>query len=174
MAHLWLKLTEIYGPLFVNRHGVKDSGVWYEALCDLTENDIKFGLWALFRAKEHKDWPPSCLQFRHLCLSKQEPEANGLPTVHAAFYEARRNLSFSKAQWSHPAIKFTVKILGIDKVNAARADLAFAEFKPMYLKVCAEISLGKDVPFVADDELVIRKKNTTKIPHLAQLMKELA
>lgn len=174
MAHLWLKLTDTYGPLFTDRQGEKDSGVWYEALCDLTEIDIKFGLWILPRVKDHKIWPPTCIQFRHLCLMKNEPEMNGLPTIHKAFDEARRNLSCSKPQWSHPAIKFTVKLVGIDKVNAARADLALAAFKPAYLKVCAEISLGKEVPFVADEELVIIRKKTTKIPRLAQLMKEIA
>lgn len=174
MAHLWLKLTDIYGPLFTNRQGEKDSGVWFEALCDLTENDIKFGIWALYRAPKHKDWPPTCIQFRHLCLSQYEPEENGIPAVHKAFDEARRNLSCSKPHWSHPAIKFTVKLVGIDNVNAARTDLALAAFKPVYKKVCAEICLGKEVPFVADEELVVIKKTTTKIPRLAQLMKEIA
>ena len=169
IATLWLQLTDIYGAYFTTKHGDKDSGVWFQALHDVSEEEIALGLRALFDDERFETWPPNCIQFRHLCIKRRKKE---LPSVHKAFNEARSNLNFSTITWSHPAVKFTVKHLGVDVVNAARADIAFAEFSKLYAKVCQRINEGFEVPYVADEELVIQRKTTGKeIPRLSQLIK---
>jgi len=169
IATLWLQLTDTYGARFINLYGEKDSGVWFQTLCDLTEEEIEMGLHAMLRDERFETWPPNCTQFRHLCLKKYK---NELPNVHKAFNEARHNLNFSAPTWSNPAIKFTVKHLGVDAVNAARADIAFEEFNALYIKVCEQIRQGFEVPQVADEEVVIKRKSTqSNIPRLSQLIK---
>lgn len=169
IATLWLQLTDVYGARFINLYGDKDSGVWFQALWDVTEEEIELGLHEMFRDERFETWPPNCTQFRHLCLKRRKKE---LPSVHQAFNEARHNLTFSAASWSHSAVKFTVKHLGVDVVNAARADFAFAAFKELYVKVCERIGQGFEVPQVADEELVIKRKTTRRdIPRLSQLIK---
>lgn len=170
IATLWLQITDIYGARFVNLYGERDSGVWYQALGDLTEDDLRFGLHAMLRDIRFETWPPNCTQFRHLCLNR--PEVAGLPSVHKAFKEAQYNVNFSVKTWSHPAVKFTVKQLGAENVNAARVDLAFAQFSALYTKVCERIREGNLVPLVGDDEVCIQPKaKKGNIPKLSQLLR---
>jgi hypothetical protein len=66
----------------------------------------------------------------------------------------------------------TVKHLGVDVVNAARADIAFVEFNALYTRVCEQINQGFEIPEVADDEVLIkRKKPQGNIPRLTQLIR---
>jgi len=153
----------------VNRFGEKDSGVWNQALSDLSEADIRTGLEAMIRDARFETWPPNCTQFRHLCL---KGSVNDLPNVHKAFIEARQNLNLSKPRWSHPAIKFTVKYVGVDVMNAGRADRAFQAFKNGYEKVCERIRQGHQVPHVDNAELGLPRKAPSKpIPKLVQLIR---
>lgn len=170
IATLFLQLTDIYGSRFVNQYGEKDSGVWYQALCDLEEEAIRFGLHAVLRDARFETWPPNCTQFRHLCLKR--PAMSSVPTVHQAFSEARANLSFSTARaWSHPAVKFTVKHLSVAKVLDARADRAFAAFSTLYEVVCKRLAEGHTLPHVADEELVVPAKRSNPVPRLAQILR---
>lgn len=170
IATLWLQLTDIYGPLFVNRFGEKDSGVWYQALSDLSEIEIQAGLEAMIRDARFETWPPNCTQFRRLCINGLGDK--GLPSVHKAFIEARQNLNLSNPGWSHPAIKFTVKYVGLAIMNSGRTDIAFEAFKTGYQKVCERIRRGHQVPFVHDEELCMQRKTLTKPPiKLVQLIR---
>lgn len=170
---LWLQLTDIYGSRFVNQYGEHDSGVWFQALHDLTEDDMSFGLHSMMRDRRFETWPPNCTQFRHLCCKRQA--TNNLPSVHAAFNEARENLLFSSSRpWSHPAVKFTVKYVGVHVVNDANKAHAFKAFAHGYEKVCTRVASGYDVPVVNDDEVVIKqKKSSHPIPRLTQLLRTL-
>ena len=171
IATLWHQLTDIYGARFVNQYGERDSGVWYQALHDLTNDDVAFGLHALLRDIRFETWPPNCTQFRHLCQSK--PNLNQLPSVHQAFNEARENLLFSSPRsWSHPAVKFTVKYVGIQEVNAADKSRAFKAFSNAYTRVCERIAKGHLVPHVADEDVVIHKKKSQNPPRLSQLIRK--
>lgn len=170
IATLWLQLTDIYGSRFVNPYGEKDSGVWYQALNDLNEDDLQFGIDAMMRDMRFETWPPNCTQFRHLCIKQTRTDA--LPSVHQAFNEAVANLLFSDARrWSHPAVKFTVKYLGIEKITFGRKDKAFAEFSACYQRVCKRIADGHQVPEVSDEEVKNTPKQTKAPPRLTQLLK---
>lgn len=172
IATLWLQLSDIYGARFVNQYGEKDSGVWYQALHDLSEEDIRFGLYTMMRDSRFETWPPNCTQFRHLC---KRPELKVLPSVHQAFREARENLLFDKPRhWSHPAVKFTVKYAGIELVNSADTQSAFKAFSRAYEKVCECMACGQSVPLVADEDVVIKqKKSNLSIPRLSQYIRQL-
>lgn len=170
IATLWLQLTDIYGSRFVNVYGEKDSGVWYQALSDLNEDDFVFGLTAILRDIRFETWPPNCTQFRHLCLKKASD--NTIPSVHKAFAEMRSNLMFSSPRkWSHPAVKYTVKYLGIKKMSSGRTDAVFNEFSVLYEKVCERFRQGFQIPFVADEELVETPSKSHTIPLLSQLIR---
>ena len=156
---LWVQLTDIYGSRFINMYGEKDSGVWYHALCDLSENDIKEGLYLVMRDARFETWPPNCTQFRQLCLKGKTVQ---LPTVHQAFAEARQNALYSSPKWSHPAVKFTVKYVGVDVVNSAYTFDAFQAFQKGYSKVCARIAEGFSVPDVQDEEVSYYHREKTK------------
>jgi len=170
IATLWLQLTDIYGARFVNLYGEKDSGVWYQALHDLADDDVRFGLYTMLRDIRFETWPPNCTQFRHLCLNR--PETAKLPDVHKAFKEAQHNVNFSLKTWSHPAVKFTVKLLGPKKVNAARVDVAFEQFSTLYSKVCERVRQGREVPLVDDEDVTIKHNvKSNNIPRLSQLLR---
>lgn len=170
IATLWMQLADIYGARFLSQYGEKDSGVWRETLEDLKKDDFARGLKAMLRDVRFETWPPNCTQFRHLCLKK--PESNTPPSVHRAFEEARRNLLFSKPRlWSHPAVKFTVKRVGLEVVNDAHTDRAFFKFSECYEGVCKRIAEGRQVPDVPESELVIAKRQTKPVPKLIQFIK---
>jgi hypothetical protein len=171
VSTLWLQLTDIYGARFVNQYGGHDSGVWFQALHDLTEDDMSFGLHSMMRDIRFETWPPNCTQFRRLCLQ----QTTRLPTVHQAFNEARENLLFSSSRsWSHAAVKFAVKYVGVDVVNDGNTVNALKAFRLGYEKVCTRIAAGHQVPSVRDDEVIIKqKKSGRSIPRLAQLIRNL-
>ena len=93
--------------------------------------------------------------------------------MHTAFNEARENLLFSsKRAWSHAAVKFTVKYVGVDVVNHANKAHAFKAFAIGYEKVSRGIAEGREVPAVNDDEVIIKqKKSSHPIPRLTQLLR---
>lgn len=143
----------------MNAYGAKDSGVWHHALNDLTEDDVRKGLFSMMRDVRFETWPPNCTQFRQLCL---KGKTDALPTVHKAFNEARQNALYASPKWSHPAVKFTVKYVGVDVVNSAYTHEAFLMFEKGYSKVCARIAEGLAVPEVADEEVSYYHRHKTK------------
>ena len=159
ISTLWVQLTDIYGARFSNAYGLKDSGVWYHALSDLTEENVRDGLYFMMRDERFETWPPNCTQFRQLCL---KGKTGALPTVHKAFAEARQNALYAAPKWTHPAVKFTVKYVGVDVVNSAYTHVAFQTFEKGYAKVCARIAEGFEVPDVADEEVSYYHRQKTK------------
>jgi len=153
-----MQLTDIYAQRFVNAYGIKDSGVWHHALCDVNEDDVREGLYAMLRDERFETWPPNCTQFRQLCL---KGKTDALPSVHKAFAEARQNALYSSPKW-HPAVKFAVKYVGVDVVNSAYTHEAFQKFSNGYAKVCARIAEGFAVPDVADEEVSYYHRQKTK------------
>lgn len=158
-----MQLTDIYGARFVHAYGEMDSGVWYQALHDLSEEDVRAGLYAMLRDIRFETWPPNCTQFRQLCL--QSKPGSVLPTVHQAFSEARQNAYSVRPVWRHLAVKFTVKYVGVDAVHSADTRKAFALFEAGYKRVCERIEAGFMVPEVADEDVAYyhRQKSNNSI-----------
>lgn len=172
ISTLWGQLTDIYGARFINVFGEKDSGVWQIALNDLDEDSIRQGLYLMMRDKRFETWPPTCLEFRHLCLSGKVEKS--LPTVHQAFNEARQNALCSNPVWSHQAIKCAVKYVGVETVNSPYTAEAFQKFKKGYEKICARIHEGYEIPAIADEEVAYyhrkQKKHTDTKTKITILM----
>ncbi len=164
-------MADIYGQRFVNQYGDNDqSGIWAMVLSDLSGDDIRYGLMAMVRDVRFETWPPNCTQFRHLCLSRLNTSEHVLPSVHKAFREATNNLNLAYPKWTHPAIKFTAKHMGIEKLNAARVDIAFKEFNTIYQRVCTKVLEGHQVPEVADEDVVLKRQLGKSIPQLSQFI----
>lgn len=71
MAWLWIKMSQIYGQLFISKFGVKDDGTWFETLKDLTPLALESGMERLRQLTESAKFatfPPICLEFRAVCL----------------------------------------------------------------------------------------------------------
>ncbi len=150
IATLWIQLTDIYGHRFMNTYGEKDSGVWYQALSDLTEDDLSKGLTLMMRDIRFETWPPNCTQFRHLCLSTKEPLA---PKSVEAFREIRQNRYCLSPQWSHPAIKLAIKCMGTKAAYAEDDEKAYQAFLTKYTQICERMADGHPIPHVADSEI---------------------
>ena len=154
IANLWLRLAEIYGSLFISKHGAQDSGVWFETLRDLTPIALESGLErlrTLSGGAKFAEYPPNCLQFRALCLAFYE-ELN-LPQVGAAYKEIRLRSYVNSHYWSHPVVKFTASKLPVDFLMIENEQKAYALFVEAYTQVCNLVKQGHKLP-VINDELV--------------------
>lgn len=170
IATLWIQLTDIYGHRFMNTYGEKDSGVWYQALNDLTEDDLRKGLTTMMRDIRFETWPPNCTQFRHLCLSTKEPLA---PKTVEAFREVRQNMYCSSPQWSHPAIKLAIKCMGTKAAYAEDDAEAFKGFSAKYMQICERMAKGHPLPDIADSEVRAPEFNRKHSPNMSQNIKAL-
>jgi len=170
IAGLWLQLTDIYGQRFINAYGERDTGAWAQTLYDLTEADFRLGLNNMVNDIRFETWPPNCTQFRHLCLTGLK--TLGVPSVHSAFREAQHNYNLGSSNWSHCAVKLTVKILTHEVVNDGHTAEAFRRFSGVYEQVCAQIAAGIQLPEVSDEELIHKPKQSLPArPRLSQLLR---
>lgn len=93
--------------------GVKDNGVWLEALSDLAPEDLSYGFKKLLKSISEKEresaesWPPNVKEFRMLC--ERQLSDYGLPNVHRAFSEYEKNEWRLQPQWSHPLVAEAVQ-----------------------------------------------------------------
>jgi hypothetical protein len=149
----------MYGARFANTTDRRQVSVWEYALSDLTEEDVRRGFHALLGDARFETWPPNVTQFRHLCL---KGKTDDLPSVHEAFTEARQNALYSNPKWSHKAVKFTVKYVGVDVVNSAYTHEAFQRFSKAYVKVLERLSEGFTIPDVPDEEVAYYHSHKTK------------
>lgn len=146
-----MKLTAIYGPIFVKRHGVKDNGTWFRTLQDLTPRALEFGvdrLMKLIDKEQFCEFPPNCLQFKRICLGFYEQL--GLPSAPDAYREIKMKAYVSSAHWSHPAVRYTAFKLGASVWKTANEAKAYALFKKAYEQVSLLVRQGFDVPEVTE------------------------
>lgn len=169
MATLWHQLTEIYGARFVNQHGEKHSTVWFQALHDLQDEDIEYGLHTMMRDARFETWPPNCTQFRHLCQLRRT--TSNLPTAGKAFEEARLNQLLSSPRWSHPAIKLAVNHVGVDVINSAYTHQAFKLFADAYQTICESVRVGHEILVVDELPTIKRARTERLIPKLADCIR---
>ena len=126
VSQLWLKLTALYGQLFISKHGVADDGVWFATLKDLTPKALVSGverLMTLSPGDKFCDFPPNCLQFRALCLSFYSEL--GLPKVMDAYREIENRMYLTNVAWIHPAVEYTAAKLGSDFLNMTKINVKY-------------------------------------------------
>lgn len=149
-----MKLTAIYGQLFINKHGVEDKGVWFTALKDLTPKALEIGverLMALTKGDKFCEFPPNCLQFRALCLGYYDDLR--LPTAAQAYREFVNSAYTTNKQWSHVVVKVTAEGLGPKFLDIESEGESFARFKKAYEQVCLLVRQGHQVSDVKESAL---------------------
>ena len=170
IAVLWKQLSDIYGARFTREHGESDvSGVWYQALNDLSRNEFYHGLYALYRDSRFETWPPNCTEFRHLCLKRA---GKGIPTVHEAFREVQAHLlSPKRTRWSHLVVKHALARTGVVFMDKAPVHQTFGVFKSVYEALCQQLADGILLAEVPDEALLPVRTRSKPIPNLQSLLR---
>ncbi|KTC94850.1 hypothetical protein Lfee_2514 [Legionella feeleii] len=170
IAVLWKQLSDIYESRFTREHGESDaSGVWYQALNDLSRDDLRHGLYALYRDIRFETWPPNCTQFRHLCLKRT---GEGIPTVHEAFREVQAHLlSPKRTRWSHRVVKHALARTGVVFMDKAAVHQSFAVFKSVYEALCQQLAEGVLLAEVPEEALLPVRTRSKPIPNLQSLLR---
>ena len=138
-------MTSVYGNNFTGQFGDRDSGLWFEALCDLKPCDLAYGLKKMIKQKDYKTWPPKPGEFLELCLSHAKDV--GLPSVNVAFSELQLNVSCSRDRWSHPAVAVAAVNTG-GKILVEDVRQAYASFSKQYQLACRMVLDGISLPAV--------------------------
>ena len=151
MAWLWIQMSQIYGPIFINRFGANDNGIWFEA------NNGKFA-----------DFPPNCFQFRAVCLGFYEDLK--LPKAGDAYREIKNRNYLRDCLWSHPVIKFIASKLPQNFLEIRDEKTAYALFERVYEEVCDLLKQGHELP-EAKENLMLMKEPNRKLAqsYLAQM-----
>ena len=114
--------------------GVKDSGVWLEALSDFAPEDLSYGFKKVLKSISEKErdngecWPPNVKEFRMLC--ERRLSDYGLPDVHRAFNEYEKNEWRPNPQWTHPLVAEAAKHFKPDPEN--HRGILFSGFSAIY------------------------------------------
>lgn len=177
ISWVWLKLTAIYGQLFVSKNGTNDSnGVWYNALKELTPKALESGmerLNTLSAGDKFARFPPNCLEFKALCLDFYN--ALKLPKSGDVYLEIKNCAYKKNPRWSHPIVKFIAMRLPHDFLQIERDHEAFDLFTQAYNSVCNLIKQGHAIPEITVDILVERKPDRRLAQtHLQRLRQHLS
>ncbi|OGO92829.1 MAG: hypothetical protein A3F10_04870 [Coxiella sp. RIFCSPHIGHO2_12_FULL_42_15] len=139
-------MTRAYGYKFINNFGEKDNGIWYEALKDLTSDDLNYGFKKMLvtitdeERKRREAWPPNVKEFRMYC--ERRLQDFDLPEVHEAFREAQNNNYLSRPYWSHPLVLVAKKRLN-KKPNDYVMDEDYRSFAVIYRDLCQRFMRGE-------------------------------
>lgn len=173
LSSLWMKLTAIYGQLFISKHGVKDSGVWYESLKDLTPRALDSGverLMTLSKGDKFCEFPPNCLQFRALCLGFYSELR--MPKPAEAHREVLNRAYTTNPQWSHIVVKYTAKKLGYKFLEIINEGESFAVFKEAYEQVCHLVRQGHSVPEIKEGVMLPKPQSKDVATKHLNLMRQ--
>lgn len=168
-----MKLTSIYGQLFINKHGVNDSGVWFAALKDLTPKALDSGIERLMSSSQGDkfcEFPPNCLQFRKLCLGFYSDLS--LPSAAQAHREVLNRAYTSGPIWSHKVVKFTAKKLGDKFLDVVNEGESFAIFEKAYEQVCHLVRQGHQIPEIKEEVMLPKPKSKDVATQHLKLMRQ--
>lgn len=144
IAWLWVNLTTAFGYKFLKNFGEKDNGVWFEALKDLTREDLEYGFKRAIRLttteerEKFESWPPNVKEFRMYC--ERRLQDFNLPEPHIAFAQAKNNNYTKNQYWSHPLIKLATHQLR--KKDSYIHDEDYDLFKKAYNSLCQQFMRG--------------------------------
>ncbi len=153
-------MSQIYGPLFINRCGTQDNGTWYETLKDLTPFALKSGvkrLRDLANNAKYAEFPPNCLEFKALCMGVYEDLK--LPKACEAYREIKNQAYFSNTQWTHPIIEYIGYKLPKDFLEIRNEREAYQIFEHIYDEICSLVKQGHPIPQIKHDFRVVKISN---------------
>ncbi|HHF7367854.1 TPA: hypothetical protein ACPSKY_003003 [Legionella bozemanae] len=170
-----MRLTAIYGQLFISKYGEKDTGVWFAALKDLTPKALDSGverLMTMSKSDKFCEFPPNCLQFRALCLGFYSDLR--LPSAAQAHREVLNSAYSANPNWSHAVVKFTAKRLGVKFLEIDNEGHSFSVFKEAYEQVCHLMRQGHQIPEIKEQVLLAKPQSkdiaTTHLAKIRQLL----
>lgn len=150
---------------------MKDTGVWFAALKDLTPKALESGiarLMNLSKGDKFCEFPPNCLQFRALCLGYYSDMR--LPTAAQAHREVLNCAYAANPKWSHPVVKFTANRLGNQFFEIVNEGQSFSVFKEAYEQVCHLMRQGHQIPEIKEKVLLTKPlSKDVAISHLARM-----
>lgn len=129
-------MTSAFGFKFVKSFGERDTGVWFEALKDLSKRELAYGFRKTLRDTSDVDsrgkgaWPPNVKEFRAHCKSWLSDL--GIPSVHTAFREYASAVYCTHPVFSHAIVGVLAERMGEvdERVNRGAMFLRFqAEYK---------------------------------------------
>ena len=161
MAHLWRRMTRIYGHRWTSAFGAKDDSTWLRGLRDMTPAQVGHGL---SRCATHRadSWPPTLPEFRALCTPTAEDL--GLPTPDAAYREAA--LADRDHQWSHPAVFAAAQAAGLFELRTLPEAKSRPLFEWAYEIVTRRVLAGEQ--FAAPIPQALEKLPTPTRPDVAE------
>lgn len=160
MAWLWIQMSQIYGPIFINRYGANDNGTWFETLKDLTPKALESGMERLGKLTNNgkfADFPPNCFQFRGVCLGFYEDLK--LPKACDAYMEIKNSDYLRDCSWSHPVIKLIASELPQDFLKIRDEKTAYVLFKKIFDEVCDLRKQGHELPEVKENLMLMKESN---------------
>lgn len=140
-------MTALYGQLFINKQGARDSGIWLETLVDLTPKAIESGvsrLQGLSCGTKFCEWPPSPLEFKALCQAFYEDLK--LPSSSAAFQEVSNMCYSTRKHWSHAIVKLAASGLPADFFKSEDKQELVRIFNRVYEQVVSQVRQGNPIP----------------------------
>lgn len=118
-------MTELYGPLWIDRYGDHDAGSWGKTLANVPDEDIG-GALAMLRSIG-KPFPPTLPEFIALCLRTMcVPDA-------LEAYQCAAHLN-----WKHPVVYETARRVGVVEVRSRTEREIRSRFEQIHAMVCAE------------------------------------
>lgn len=171
MEWLWIKMTKIYGQLFINKFGVKDDGTWFEVLKDLTPLALKSGMERLRQLTpdaRFATFPPICLEFRAVCLGFYDELK--LPKAIEAYREIKNRAYLTTSSYSHPVVQYIASKLPNDFLEIRSERSAYEIFETIYKEVCLLVKQGHKLPQIKDNLILVKQPNRKLAQsHLAQM-----
>lgn len=142
-------MTAAFGHKFTKTYGTEDTGVWYEALSDLTQKAVEKGFKKMLHDVENikpgQDvWPPNVKEFRAYCLLHQE--AFGLPTIQNAFLQVMDAKYMENMYVDHPVVYYAALLVGYEKLTQVEAEKFYSEYQCVYELFSAAIINGLSFP----------------------------
>ena len=117
---------------------------WISSLKGISPEMMKIGLEKMARVSDYKNWPPSALAFRDLCMPVSEDL--GLLAESEAFSQATRQPTDTRPR--APEVIHTLRQMGDDsyKLKHSKADTAEKLFKKYWDQTVEFVAAGGDLP----------------------------
>lgn len=146
---LWVKMTAAFGHKFIKTYGTEDTGVWYEALSDLTQKALEKGFKKMLHDVENikpgQDvWPPNAKEFRAYCLMHREEF--GLPATQNAFLQVMDARYMETMYVEHTAVYIAALYVGYNKLTSLYAENYYSDYQLAYDILCQAIMNGLVLP----------------------------
>ena len=164
MDRLWLRMSEIYGPLFASLYGSTPNHSWKAIFSSVSSDRIAKGFERLTaQDSAFSKFPPNSFEFRDLCNPK--PMDYGLPSEPEAFKIAAnwKNDSVEKI----PAVLHAIRQLDFYSWSMLPTEKAKKEFSRAWTNTVLHVMEGGKLEPIIAKENRLEQKPLSKDEKLA-------